>query len=124
MVATRNRARDRVPVRLQVNYTYEGCYLISFSGDLSADGIYVCTDRPAPVGTLLTLVFPFPNHQEIAAGARVVWSGPDRTTGQWGMGLQFLDLPPLLRKAFLDIVDRIAILGSDLGAPGKGCGTA
>ncbi len=124
MLATQNRTAERVPARLQVNYTYEGCYLISFSGDLSADGIYVCTDRPAPVGTHLTLVFPFPNQQEIAAQARVVWSGPDGNTGQWGMGLQFLELPPMLRKAFLDIVDRIAILGSDLGASGKVFGTA
>jgi hypothetical protein len=43
MSATRNRAAERAPARLQVNYTYEGCYLISFSRDISADGIYVCT---------------------------------------------------------------------------------
>jgi uncharacterized protein (TIGR02266 family) len=107
-----------------VNYTYEGCYLISFSGDISADGIYVCTDRPAPVGTLLTLVFPFPQHQELSARARVVWSSPDASTGQRGMGLQFLGLPPQLREAFLDIVNRIAILGSDLGASDTTFGTA
>lgn len=120
----RIRAAERAPARLEVNYTYEGCHLISFSGNISADGIYVCTDRPAPVGTYLTLVFPLSNHQEISAGARVAWSDPGRPTGQRGMGLQFLDLPPVLREAILDLVKRIAILGSDLGASDKVFGSA
>jgi uncharacterized protein (TIGR02266 family) len=124
MSATRNRAAERATARLQVNYTYEGCYLISFSRDISADGIYVCADHPAPVGTHLTLVFSFPNHQQISSLARVVWSDLDARSGQRGMGLQFLDPPPMLREVILDIVNRIAILGSDLGASDQVFGTA
>ena len=123
MSSARNRAAQRAPARLQVDYTYEGCYLISFSRDVSADGIYVCTDHPAQVGTHLTLVFPFPNHQQMSSGARVVWSDPDGRSGQRGMGLQFLDPPPILREVILDIVNRIAILVSDLGASDKVFGT-
>jgi len=121
---TPNRFAQRAPARLQVNYTYEGCHLISFSGNISADGIYICTDRPAPVGTHLTLIFPLFNRQEIAARARVVWSDSDGPSGHRGMGLQFLDLPPMFREAILDLVNRIAILGSDLGAPGEIFGSA
>ena len=124
MSSTRNRIARRAPARLQVNFTYEGCYLISFSRDISADGIYLCTDRPAPVGTRLTLVFPLPNQQQITTGARVVWSDPEGRSGQRGMGLQFLDLPGTLREVILDLVNRIAILGSDLGATGTVFGTA
>jgi uncharacterized protein (TIGR02266 family) len=124
MSSTPNRSAERAPVRLQVNYTYEGCYLISFSGNISADGIYVCTNRPAQVGTHLTLVFPFPNHQQISSAAQVVWSDPAGRSGRRGMGLQFLDPPPLLREVILDIVNRIAILGSDLGSSGRVFGTA
>ena len=123
MSFSRHRDAERAPARLEVNYTYEGCYLISFSGDISADGIYVCTDHPAPVGSRLTVVFPLPNHQQIASEARVVWSDGDACSGKRGMGLQFLDPPPMLRDLILDIVNRIAILGSDLGASGKIFGT-
>jgi uncharacterized protein (TIGR02266 family) len=107
------RAAKRAQARLQVNYTHEGCYLISFSRDISVDGIYVCTDNPAPVGTGVRLVFPFPHHQEMSCAARVVWSDPDGRTGQRGMGLQFLDPPPRLQEVILDLVNRIAILGAD-----------
>ena len=124
MSSLQNRTAQRTPVRRQVNYTYEGCYLISFSGNLSADGIYICTDEPAPVGTYLTLVFPFPNHREISADARVVWSNSGGRTSQQGMGLQFLDLPPMLRVAILETVNRVAILGSDLGVSDEVFGTA
>jgi uncharacterized protein (TIGR02266 family) len=124
MFSTPKRAANRSLVRVQVNYTHEGCYLISFSRDVSADGIYVCTDDPAPVGTRLRLVFPFPNHQEVSCAARVVWSDSDGRTGQRGMGLQFLDPPPPFQEVILDLLNRIAILGSDLGASGNNCGTA
>ena len=76
------------------------------------------------MGTHLRLVFPLPNHQEMSSAARVVWSDPDGGTGQRGMGLQFLDPPPSLREVILDIVNRIAILGSDLGTSLKIFGTA
>jgi uncharacterized protein (TIGR02266 family) len=107
-----------------VNYTHEGCYLISFSRDISADGIYLCTDDPAPVGTHLRLVFPFPNKQEMSSIAQVVWSDSHGRTGQPGMGLQFLDPAPRLQEIILDTVNRIAILGSGLGASGEVFGTA
>jgi uncharacterized protein (TIGR02266 family) len=118
------RASQRAPARLQVNYTYEDCHLISFSGNVSADGIYLRTNRPAPVGTYLTLVFPLFHHQEIAARARVVWADAEGPTGRRGMGLQFLDLPSGLRAAILELVNRIAILGPDLGVCDGIFGTA
>ena len=40
------------------------------------------------------------------------------------MGLQFLNLPPAFRDAILELVNRIAILGSDLGASDENFGTA
>jgi hypothetical protein len=59
----------------------------------------------------------------MSSGARVVWSDPDGRNGRRGMGLQFLDPPPMLREVILDIVNRIAIVGSDLGVSDEVIGT-
>ena len=54
--------------------------------DISLDGLFVLTDRPMPVGTLLPLALPMPDG-EVTARAEVV-----RIVDGQGMGLRMLEL--------------------------------
>lgn len=107
------RAGPRAATRLRVDYAHEGNYLISCTRNISADGIFVCTETPPPVGTVVQLVFSVGDLNEVAVAARVAWVG---TTGspEPGMGLRFLDPPAPLRDAILTLVHRVAILDAEV----------
>ena len=102
MSGAERRDTQRRPVQVRVDYHYDGNYLISYSRDLSPDGVFVCTPEPAPVGTTLTLVFPVEGLHEISVTATVVWAPHPGSTAEPGMGLQFVELPDALRKALLE----------------------
>ena len=108
------RTGPRAAARFRVDYAHEGNYLISCTQNISADGIFVCTEAPPPVGTVVQLVFSVGDLTEVAVAARVAWVGPPGGVSEPGMGLRFLDLPAPLREAILELVHRVAILDSDV----------
>lgn len=110
MAKEESRAGPRATARIRVDYTHEGNYLISCTENISADGIFVCTDAPPPVGTVVQLVFSVGDLNEVAVAARVAWVGRPGRVSEPGMGLRFLDPPPPLREAVLELVHRVAIL--------------
>lgn len=120
MPVEKARATPRAAARFRVDYACEGNYLISYSRNISADGMFVCTKTPAPVGALLQLVFSIGDLHEVAVTAQVVWSGPLRGAGECGMGLRFIDAPPTLRDAVLEIVHRVAVLAEPEAPRGRG----
>ena len=117
------RSSQRRDVRVRVDYQHEGNYLISYSRDLSPDGVFVCTPHPAPIGESVTLVFPVEELHEITVTATVVWTPPPGSAAQPGMGLQFVDLPETLREALLESVHRVAVLAESDPAD-EPCGSA
>ncbi len=44
------RGNQRIPSKFEINYVNEGDYLISYSKDLSVDGMFVSTNSPPAVG--------------------------------------------------------------------------
>lgn len=104
------RAAPRVSAQVKVDYSHEGNFLISYTKNLSVDGMFVKADKPAPAGSYVKLIFSIEDLHEIAVSARVVWSAPGDESLEPGMGLQFLDPPEILREAVLRVVGRIAVL--------------
>ena len=58
MVKNERRVSKRIPIKFKVDCLHEQNYLISFSKDLSADGMFIQTESPPEVGQKLTLQFP------------------------------------------------------------------
>ncbi|MCD4755164.1 MAG: TIGR02266 family protein [Deltaproteobacteria bacterium] len=110
MSKTERRAGVRVPTRFKVDYSHEGNYLISYSKNISAEGMFICTDEPVPVGTNLKLVFSIEDLHEVVVTARVAWVNLQGGKGDTGLGLEFIDPPALLKKAILQLVNRIAVV--------------
>ena len=110
MSGTEQRASVRVPARLKVDYSHKGNYLISYSKNISAEGIFICTDKSVPIGTHLKLVFSFEELHEVVVTGKVVWANLQAGKGDIGLGLEFIDPPHLLKEAVLRIVNRIAVI--------------
>jgi uncharacterized protein (TIGR02266 family) len=66
---------------------------LGFSSNLSQRGIFIRTDKPAAVGTFITVQFSLPNHpKNIIAEGRVIWITPGSSEQKPGMGIEFLRL--------------------------------
>ena len=110
MSGTEQRASVRVPARFKVDYSHEDNYLISYSKNISAEGMFICTDKLVRVGTHVKLVFSIKDLHEVVVTAMVAWVNLQGGKGDTGLGLEFVDPPPLLKEAILRIVNRIAVV--------------
>ena len=114
------RIKKRVPAKFKVSYIHEEDYLISFSKDISADGMFLYTKNPPPVGDTPMLTFSIDDLREISVTARVIWVNRARSETDSGIGVQFLDASPLLKKAILQFVNRVAIIEKESIWPDSG----
>ena len=115
------RQAKRVDVSLDVDYAREDNFLMTRSAsitNLSSLGIFICTDKPSPVDTTLTLRFQPPQAQRpIEVEGVVAWAnksdddGPD--ADQNGMGIEFVNLDDETRQRLISLVKRIALLAED-----------
>jgi uncharacterized protein (TIGR02266 family) len=107
------RTSDRALVKFQVNYIHKEDYLISFSRDISVDGMFLCTEDPPPVGDYPRLTFSIGEMENVTVTAKVVWVSPSGSAAGPGMAVQFLELPPPLKETILKIINRFSVLEQD-----------
>ena len=107
------RTCDRASVKFEVSYIHQGDYLISFSRDISVDGMFLSTDNPPPVGDYPRLTFAIGELEDVTVTAKVVWvSNPGSIIGS-GMAVQFLELPDLLKETILKVIKKVTVLEQD-----------
>jgi type IV pilus assembly protein PilZ len=117
--ATDRRAEVRWPVDFDVDYRIEGTYLFASIIDISALGIFVCTDVPLPQGTRLHLRFTPPVELGAPAASpfeldgEVVWVAHE--PGHTGMGVRFLNVDLGMHQRLLELVRAIAYLDVETG---------
>lgn len=117
------RGEARHAVHLNVDCNSGDSFLYAYITDISSMGIFIRTDTPLPVGTMLELGFSPPassgNHKDDPQGRRLELSGEVmwNTTGQDnaapGMGVRFHHTSPKTRSRLLEIVRAIAYLDKD-----------
>ena len=106
----------RVAAPLEVRFRTTGQFLVSYCLNLSRGGLFVTTERPLPVGALVTLDFHVPGLPERAQlEARVRWvrDRPDES-GPPGMGLQIERIDEVLGDHIDQIVARATPIRIDL----------
>lgn len=112
------RAEARLPVHLEVDCASGDTFLYAYITDISSMGIFISTDTPLPVGTVMQLGFtPRQEAGDTAAPQRLELSGEVmwNTTGQVapdkpGMGVRFHHAAPKTRSRLLELVRAIAYL--------------
>jgi uncharacterized protein (TIGR02266 family) len=110
MAKADRRSSLRVPIKYEINFINDDDYLISFSKDISADGMFIRTDNALPVGERTTLTFSIGEIEQISVDAKVVWVNELESTQDPGMGVQFVNPPKKLKETILSIVKRVAVL--------------
>jgi len=95
--ATMDRIREerrlypRIPCFLLVDYATQGCAYRAFVRNISADGVFIESQRPVPPGPQVSLVISFPDDQSpIKMTGNIAW------IGEQGIGVKFNPVEALL----------------------------
>lgn len=88
------RNQDRKSKRLKVRFGVDDLNRMAFLGNASAEGAWIVTGQPEPVGTLLRICIYLPDGEEILMQGRVKWAKkipPNlvRLSKNAGMGVEF-----------------------------------
>jgi type IV pilus assembly protein PilZ len=107
------RKYERFETSISVDYSSGDTFLFSYIQNISEMGIFIRSDDPFPVGTVLSLSFAPEGQEPIELSGEVTWVNPYRPFGDNpnpGMGLRFRDLTPELRERIVELVRTVAYL--------------
>lgn len=94
----------------------EDTFLFAAITNIAELGVFVRTDRPRPIGTLLELRFDAPGQAPFSLVGRVTWVNRLSLFGENlnpGMGIVFVDLQPEERERVVSAIRTIAYLRGD-----------
>jgi len=100
------RKHPRTQVSLLVQYRFNSLedFLAEYSVNLSPGGIFVATQTPSPVGTMLYLQFSLKDGSRLIEGmGRVAHVQQATATQPRGMGIQFVQFD----EASMELIERI-----------------
>jgi len=107
------RQYERYETSISVDYSSGDTFLFSYIQNISEMGIFIRSDDPLPVGTVLKLRFHLPGGLPIEVGGEVTWVNPYRPFGDNlnpGMGVSFVELSAELREQVVSLVRTVAYL--------------
>lgn len=114
--AHERRQHERFDTSISVDYSSGETFLFSYIQNISEMGIFIRSDDPFPVGTVLQLRFAPQGQEPISLSGEVTWVNPYRPFGDNlnpGMGVSFLELTPELRERIVELVRTVAYLRAD-----------
>lgn len=103
------REDPREEITVEVGLEGENRFYTGRTGDLSGGGLFVASDEPLPVDTLLVLSFVLPDGYRVRAAASVAWVRAPRYRPHElpaGMGVRFDDLSDEDRHAIEHFLER------------------
>jgi type IV pilus assembly protein PilZ len=84
------RRSTRAPLVVRVDYSTVEALFSEFTTNINEGGLFIETERPAPIGTVVSLQFRLPGSEEpIKVDGRVVWTSAERPNDVPGMGIEF-----------------------------------
>lgn len=110
------RRFERFDTSISVDYSSGDTFLFSYIQNISEMGIFIRSDSPMPVGTVLELRFAPDGQTAVELLGEVTWINPYRPFGDNlnpGMGVRFRDLSPELREKIVALVRTVAYLRSE-----------
>lgn len=107
------RTYERFDAELSVDWSSGDHFLYSYITNISEMGIFVRSNDPPAVGTVLRLRFPIDGEPPLELSGVVAWINPlrtDRENLNPGMGVRFTDLSPEQRERVVSLVKTVAYL--------------
>jgi len=105
-----SRINKRLDAKYEVSCAHENDYLISFTKNISVDGMFVETEKPPAVGSKIKLIFSIGNLKKIEISASVIWVNKGAPSKDNGMGVKFLNMPEKAKEAILREINVVALL--------------
>lgn len=110
------RQHERYDTELTVDYGSGETFLFAYITNISAMGIFIRSEDPAPVGTRLSLRFTPKDDEALELSGEVAWvnpvkQGPENLNP--GMGVRFVELTAPQRERVVELVRTVAYLRDD-----------
>ena len=88
------RQHPRVDVWIEVTFNSPQELVTNYMPNISKGGMYIQTDNPPDLGTVMALTFQLPGQDNlIRTKGKVVWNNPTSGLHKPGIGLQFTEMP-------------------------------
>jgi len=106
------RRYPRVPLSLLIQYRFDTLedFLAEYSTNISIGGMFVRTDQPREVGSLIYLQFYLRDGAKLIEGlgrvVRVSEPGPDDESTACGMGIEFVNFGEESMKLIQRIIEK------------------
>ena len=112
-VGPTKRSTRRVPCQISMSIRNGEEVYNSKTLDISHGGIFLATETPLAIGTVIDMTFQIPNNTKVVtAVGKVAWVGhaPDGTTGgsTAGCGVKFSKIDPADLQLIVDYVNRVS----------------
>lgn len=104
------RINQRLNTKFEISYLHEKDYLISFTKNISADGMFVDTEKPPAAGSTIKMIFSIGHLKKMEILAKVMWVNQGASSKDTGMGVKFLHMPAKVKDAILKEINRVAVL--------------
>ena len=107
------RRHERFDTAISVDYSSGETFLFSYIQNISEMGIFIRSDDPLPIGTVLELRFTPDGQEPIELAGEVTWVNPYRPFGENlnpGMGVRFDRLSADMRERIVSLVRTVAYL--------------
>lgn len=107
------RVHERFDTSISVDYSSGETFLFSYIQNISEMGIFIRSDDPFPIGTVLELRFAPDGQEAIELAGEVTWINPYRPFGDNlnpGMGVRFQELGADMRERIVALVRTVAYL--------------
>jgi uncharacterized protein (TIGR02266 family) len=113
------RRHPRIKLQVDVDVRSEHNFFTTRTLDASEGGLFIETNLPLEVGTLVDLQLHLPGVPSREIKARVAWALADLSGATTGLGLEFVSLEPRLQDAIADFMQRRAPLTFDSEEPAE-----
>lgn len=104
LAASARRQLPRIRLETSIDMHSASNFFTGLSENISDGGVFVATDRDAPIGTEVELAFTLPDGVEIRGRGQVRWARRRRDGVVAGLGVQFIDLSGAAQDAVQNFV--------------------
>ncbi len=102
------RGSSRAPLKIPVDYSAVDAFFMEFSANINEGGMFIETETPAEIDTLVQLQFRFPGLEEpVQVAGRVAWVSEEKDGVSPGMGIEFQDIGPEVRETINMVVRQL-----------------
>lgn len=89
------RTSPRVATNIEIVFREAGSFIKSYMLNVSNGGVFIRTDHPLPLDSVLALRMQLPDDKEkMDIRGRVVWANSKAKSFPAGMGIQFITIAP------------------------------